>query len=267
MTGPVIGIIGGSGLYQIDGLADVEWRRVESPFGEPSDEFCFGTARRPAGRVPAAPRPRPRAAAVGDQFPRQYRCAEALRASPTSSRCRRSAACARICRPATSCWSTSSSTAPSREPRASSAPAASRMCRWRIRSAADSATRWPRPGREAGIAMKRGGTYMVMEGPQFSTLAESNLYRSLGLRRDRHDQHARGQARARGGDLLRHRRHGHRLRLLASRPRRRHGRHDRRGAARQCREGEGARQARGAATIARITAPARKAASTRSTTR
>src|SRR5438874_10274448 len=43
MTRPILGIIGGSGLYQIDGLADVEWRRVESPFGPTSDEFCFGT--------------------------------------------------------------------------------------------------------------------------------------------------------------------------------------------------------------------------------
>src|SRR5579863_8116775 len=43
MTGRVIGIIGGSGLYQIDGLADVIWRRVDSPFGATSDEFCFGT--------------------------------------------------------------------------------------------------------------------------------------------------------------------------------------------------------------------------------
>ena len=31
-----------------------------------------------------------------------------------------------------------------------------------------------------GIAVKRGGTYLVMEGPQFSTLAESELYRSWG---------------------------------------------------------------------------------------
>jgi 5'-methylthioadenosine phosphorylase len=31
-----------------------------------------------------------------------------------------------------------------------------------------------------GIAHARGGTYMVMEGPQFSTLAESHLYRSWG---------------------------------------------------------------------------------------
>jgi 5'-methylthioadenosine phosphorylase len=31
-----------------------------------------------------------------------------------------------------------------------------------------------------GIAHARGGTYLAMEGPQFSTLAESNLYRSWG---------------------------------------------------------------------------------------
>ncbi|HAF75293.1 MAG TPA: S-methyl-5'-thioadenosine phosphorylase, partial [Gammaproteobacteria bacterium] len=32
----------------------------------------------------------------------------------------------------------------------------------------------------ADIPMQRGGTYLVMEGPQFSTLAESNLYREWG---------------------------------------------------------------------------------------
>ena len=37
MTGRVIGIIGGSGLYQIDGMTGVAWRRVKSPFGQPSD--------------------------------------------------------------------------------------------------------------------------------------------------------------------------------------------------------------------------------------
>jgi 5'-methylthioadenosine phosphorylase len=34
--------------------------------------------------------------------------------------------------------------------------------------------------KEAGISALRGGTYLVMEGPQFSTLAESELYRSWG---------------------------------------------------------------------------------------
>jgi len=33
---------------------------------------------------------------------------------------------------------------------------------------------------EEGISCAKGGTYLAMEGPQFSTLAESNLYRSWG---------------------------------------------------------------------------------------
>ncbi len=35
--------------------------------------------------------------------------------------------------------------------------------------------------RRAGVNVKRGGTYLNMEGPQFSTMAESNLYRSWGM--------------------------------------------------------------------------------------
>lgn len=36
-------------------------------------------------------------------------------------------------------------------------------------------------GKEAGATMHKGGTYVCMEGPQFSTLAESELYRSWGM--------------------------------------------------------------------------------------
>ena len=41
-TGGAIGIIGGSGLYELPGLTDVRWRRVRTPFGDPSDEYCVG---------------------------------------------------------------------------------------------------------------------------------------------------------------------------------------------------------------------------------
>ena len=34
---PVIGIIGGSGLYNIEGLTDTRWEKVETPWGAPSD--------------------------------------------------------------------------------------------------------------------------------------------------------------------------------------------------------------------------------------
>ncbi len=33
----------------------------------------------------------------------------------------------------------------------------------------------------AGVTVKKGGTYLCMEGPAFSTLAESNVYRSWGM--------------------------------------------------------------------------------------
>lgn len=39
---PKIGIIGGSGLYQIDGLKDVREVKVDTPFGEPSDNYIIG---------------------------------------------------------------------------------------------------------------------------------------------------------------------------------------------------------------------------------
>src|SRR5262247_841423 len=43
MSATVIGIVGGTGLYDLDGLTDQRWVRVESPFGAPSDELLFGT--------------------------------------------------------------------------------------------------------------------------------------------------------------------------------------------------------------------------------
>ncbi len=41
-TPPVIGVIGGSGVYDIEGLERAEWRRIHSPFGGVSDELLFG---------------------------------------------------------------------------------------------------------------------------------------------------------------------------------------------------------------------------------
>ena len=42
MTKTVLGIVGGSGVYDIPGLEDRRWERVASPWGEPSDELLFG---------------------------------------------------------------------------------------------------------------------------------------------------------------------------------------------------------------------------------
>lgn len=37
----ILGVIGGSGLYNLEGLDGCEWRRVDSPWGEPSDAILF----------------------------------------------------------------------------------------------------------------------------------------------------------------------------------------------------------------------------------
>lgn len=42
MSQPVLGVIGGSGLYEIEGLTDVQEVRISTPFGDPSDLFITG---------------------------------------------------------------------------------------------------------------------------------------------------------------------------------------------------------------------------------
>jgi 5'-methylthioadenosine phosphorylase len=41
-TPPVLGVIGGSGVYEIDGLEEARWVAVASPWGRPSDELLVG---------------------------------------------------------------------------------------------------------------------------------------------------------------------------------------------------------------------------------
>lgn len=42
LGGAVLGVIGGSGVYDIDGLENKRWVKVETPFGDPSDELLIG---------------------------------------------------------------------------------------------------------------------------------------------------------------------------------------------------------------------------------
>jgi 5'-methylthioadenosine phosphorylase len=179
MSSRVIGIIGGSGLYQIDGLAEVSWRRVESPFGQTSDEFCFGTLdeqpvvflpRHGRGHVlpPSAINFRANIDALkrcgvtdilslsavgslrGDLAPGDFLVVDQF-VDRTFAR-------------------EKSFFGPGCVAHVSMAhPVCGRVGDAVIAAAP-----------AAGFAAKRGGTYLVMEGPQFSTLAESNLYRAWG---------------------------------------------------------------------------------------
>ena len=89
------------------------------------------------------------------------------------------------------------------------------MSRWPTRSARACRASPPTPPQAAGAQVTRGGTYLAMEGPQFSTRAESQLYRSWGC--DVIGMTAMPEAKlAREAELpYALDRHGHRLRLLA----------------------------------------------------
>ncbi len=174
---PVIGIIGGSGLYQIDGLAEVEWRRVASPFGEPSDELCFGTL---AGtRVVFLPRH-----GRGHRIPPSeinFRAnIDALKRAGVGALISLSAV----------------GSLKAELPPGSFVLVDQFIDRTFARNKSFFGTglvahvAFGHPvcarlgdalaaaGREAGLPLHRGGAYLCMEGPQFSTLAESHMHRA-----------------------------------------------------------------------------------------
>jgi 5'-methylthioadenosine phosphorylase len=179
MIEPVIGVIGGSGVYQLEGLVDPVWRRVASPWGEASDELLFG-----------------RLDGVRCVFlPRHGR---GHRLSPTHLNYRanidvlKRAGCTDIIS-VSAVGSLREDLPPGRfvivdqfidrsfareksffgEGCVAHVSMADPVCP-RLGDALEAAAA------EAGIEATRGGTYLVMEGPQFSTRAESALYRSWG---------------------------------------------------------------------------------------
>jgi len=175
----MIGVIGGSGVYQIDGLEGASWVRVDTPWGKPSDEVLVG---RLAG-IPMAFLPR-----HGRGHPH----------SPTSVPYRanidalKRLGCTEVVA-VSAVGSLRADYAPgdfvlvdqyidrsfAREKSffgpgcVAHVSVAHPTCRRLGQACLTAAT-------DAGIAMHDGATYLVMEGPQFSTLAESRLYRSWG---------------------------------------------------------------------------------------
>jgi 5'-methylthioadenosine phosphorylase len=174
---PVIGVIGGSGVYDIDGLTDKRWKRVQSPFGEPSDDLLLGEL---------------------DGQPMVFlpRHGRGHRISPSDINFR--ANIDALKRAGVTDVISVSAVGSLREhlspgmfvivdqfidrtfARVKSffgnglvahVSMAHPVCA-RLGDHLEGAAR------EAGLDVARGGTYLVMEGPQFSTLAESELYRT-----------------------------------------------------------------------------------------
>jgi len=179
MTGRVIGIIGGSGLYRIDGLTDVEWRRVESPFGSTSDEFCFGKLDgQPVVFLPRHGRGHvlpPTAIPFRANIDALKRCGvtDIISLSAVGS-LREDLAPGDFVVVDQFIDRTFARDKSFFGPGCVAHVSMARPVCGRIDDTVTEA------GPAAGIALKRGGTYIVMEGPQFSTLAESQLYRGWG---------------------------------------------------------------------------------------
>src|SRR5437016_3824614 len=177
MTGRIIGIIGGSGLYQIDGLEGVAWRRVDSPFGATSDEFCFGGLDGQSvvfvprhGRGHELP---PSAINFRANIDALKRCGvtDIVSLSAVGS-LRQDLAPGDFVAIDQFIDRTFAREKSFFGPGCVAHVSMAHPVCGRIGDAVAAAA--PR----VGIAVKRGGTYLVMEGPQFSSLAESELYRS-----------------------------------------------------------------------------------------
>ena len=176
---PVIGIIGGSGIYDVAGLEDKAWRRVDTPWGLPSDELLFGTL---AGiRCVFLPR-HGRGHALSPTHLNYRANIDALKRSGVTDVLSLSAV-----------GSLREDLPPGHfvivdqfidrsfardksffgEGCVAHVSVADPVCP-RLGDALEAGAR------TLGLPVTRGGSYLVMEGPQFSTRAESNLYRSWG---------------------------------------------------------------------------------------
>ncbi len=175
----VLGVVGGSGLYDIPGLQDARWVALDTPWGAPSDEILTGTLgelklaflpRHARGHKlsPTDVNARANIAAL-----KQIGCTDILSLSAVGS-------LKEHLPPGTFCVvdqfidrtfaRDKSFFGPGLVAHVSMAhPTCSRLSALAAEAA-----------REAGASVVEGGTYLAMEGPQFSTRAESELYRSWG---------------------------------------------------------------------------------------
>ncbi|MBW4983748.1 S-methyl-5'-thioadenosine phosphorylase [Mameliella sp. CS4] len=176
MTNTMIAVIGGSGIYDIDGLQGAAWQAVDSPWGTPSDEILTGTL----DGVKMAFLPRHGRGHVHGPTTVPYRAnIDALKRIGVTDVISVSA-----------CGSFREEMAPGdfvvvdqfidrtfgREKSffgtgcVAHVSVAHPTCP-RLGDACFTAAQ------DAGITVHKGGTYLAMEGPQFSTLAESKMYR------------------------------------------------------------------------------------------
>ncbi|WP_116131057.1 S-methyl-5'-thioadenosine phosphorylase [Tropicimonas sp. IMCC34043] len=172
----MIGVIGGSGLYEIDGLADAVWQSVQTPWGDPSDQILTGSL----DGVRMAFLPRHGRGHVHSPTSVPYRAnIDALKRIGVTDVISVSA-----------CGSFREEMAPGHfvvvdqfidRTFAREKSFFGTGCVAHVSVAHPTCPRLGAACFEAaeaqGVTVHMGGTYLAMEGPQFSTLAESRMYR------------------------------------------------------------------------------------------
>ena len=179
MAGWVLGIIGGSGLYDIEGLQDRATLRIESPFGAPSSDLTTG--RIGSTRLVFLPRHGPGHAIPPGEINARANIDVLKRAGCTDILSLSAVGSLREDVPP-GAFLVVDQYIDRTVGRASSffgtglvahVSMADPVCPRLAGLAAEAA-------RQAGAQVVEGGTYLCMEGPQFSTRAESELYRAWG---------------------------------------------------------------------------------------
>ncbi|MBI1406534.1 MAG: S-methyl-5'-thioadenosine phosphorylase [Caulobacter sp.] len=179
MTGWTLGVIGGSGLYDIDGLEDRSTVEVDSPFGTPSGPITLG--RIGTTRLAFLPRHGPghrlsptsvNARANIDALKR-VGCTDVLALSAVGSLAERLAPGTFVIVDQYIDRTFAREKSFFGEGMVAHVSMADPVCPRLSAFAADA-------GRAVGATVAEGATYLAMEGPQFSTRAESNLYRAWG---------------------------------------------------------------------------------------
>ncbi|WP_298438628.1 S-methyl-5'-thioadenosine phosphorylase [Geobacter sp.] len=181
MTEQIIGVIGGSGLYEMEGLSDIGQVKVETPFGEPSDEFITGVLdgvkmvflpRHGKGHRFLPSEVNFRANIYGMK---KLGVTRIISVSAVGSM-KEEIIPGHIVIPdqfidRTNATRTNTFFGNGVVAHVQFAdPVCAELSGWLYEAAV-----------EAGATVHRGGTYICMEGPAFSTRAESNMYRSFGV--------------------------------------------------------------------------------------
>jgi 5'-methylthioadenosine phosphorylase len=175
-----IGILGGTGLYQMEGFSDVRELSVATPFGEPSDSLFVGTLE--GRRVAFLPRhgrghrilPHELNFQANVYAMKQLGVEWILSVSAVGSLKEKYAPLDMVIPDQFLDRTRQRKSTFFGRGLVAHVGFAHPFCRGLSQVMADACS-------EAGATFHRGGTYVCMEGPQFSTRAESELYRSWGM--------------------------------------------------------------------------------------